>query len=589
MSQLPGNITELIAALEGLGKRNLNEEYELFETCRGVFEKLRRLSDFDPGDIKKIVKILKGLPPEIKELKIEELEDGDKKLETRALNKQDLKELLEDYEKATNENERKRIEKEIYARTGQKNVEQFIKIQKEIANKNAEKLSKLDEEIKEGVVENLTKIKLEEKEELIDIVEEASLEEKFDEKKLKREIKKRIKNPERVEEFIQKVEEIRAEIKIKERAEEIAKTTYEKLAEEKLPINGDIKEKIKNEILIAWKEGDRIKIPTELEEISEAKVIIKETEEAVDIFKNKNIEAIVNYRSLELGKKTSQELRKNGVQDESLIREYVSVVKELTNNPDNARIEENRSDIYNFVQSENPNKGPGEMERSIDEARFIANNVVTSPKKFNKLIQKYNLLREKIGSDKLPKLKEVRVLEKMTTLFVNNPKMLKLLNGTQKVANIYNKVATFPSRMLGKLTVGVVEKIEGKLAKIGAQAATEFVKNSAAIIAKEGTAKGLGIILKSILGKGTVIAGEGAASGGAVAGLVTAFQALPVVGQIIAVVVVAAAAVLAVVKPIIDGAKKILEKVLGTNLNKIKKFVAEDLGLGKFEFQNYLD
>jgi len=582
MSQLPGNITELIAALEGLGKRNLNEEYELFETCRGVFEKLRRLSDFDPSDLKKTIKVLKDLPLEIKELEIYKLDIETEKLESKALNKQDLKELLENYEKATNENERKRIEKEIYARTGQKNVEQFIKTQKEIANKNAEKLSKLDEEIKEGVVENLTKIKLEEKEELIDIVEEASLEEKFDEKKLKREIKKRIKNPERVEEFIQKVEEIRAEIKIKERAEEIAKTTYEKLAEEKLPINGDIKEKIKNEILIAWKEGDRIKIPKELEEISEAKVIIKETEEAADIFKNKNIEAIVNYRSLELGKKTSQELRKNGVQDESLIREYVSVVKELTNNPDNARIEENRSDIYNFVQSENPNKGPGEMERSIDEARFIANNVVTSPKKFNKLIQKYNLLREKIGSDKLPKLKEVRVLEKMTTLFVNNPKMLKLLNGTQKVANIYNKVVTFPSRMLGKLTVGVVEKIEGKLAKIGAQAATEFVKNSAAIIAKEGTAKGLGIILKSILGKGTVIAGEGAASGGAVAGLVTAFQALPVVGQIIAVVVVAAAAVLAVVKPIIDGAKKILEKVLGTNLNKIKKFVAEDLGLGKF-------
>ena len=59
MSQLPGNITELIAALEGLGKRNLNEEYELFETCRGVFEKLRRLSDFDPSDLKKTIKVLK--------------------------------------------------------------------------------------------------------------------------------------------------------------------------------------------------------------------------------------------------------------------------------------------------------------------------------------------------------------------------------------------------------------------------------------------------------------------------------------------------------------------------------------------------
>ena len=100
MSQVPNNITELIASLEGLGKNNLNNEFELFGTCREVFEKLKRLSDFDPGDLKKTIKTLKDLPPEIKEQKIEELEAGGKKLETRALNKQDLKELIEDYEKA---------------------------------------------------------------------------------------------------------------------------------------------------------------------------------------------------------------------------------------------------------------------------------------------------------------------------------------------------------------------------------------------------------------------------------------------------------------------------------------------------------
>jgi len=204
-----------------------------------------------------------------------------------------------------------------------------------------------------------------------------------------------------------------------------------------------------------------------------------------------------------------------------------------------------------------------------------------APKKFNKLIQKYNLLREKIGSDKLPKLKEVRVMEKMAKVFKESPKLLKLMNGAQQMVRVWEKVNAFPGSILSR--IGVQKAGLKIVEKIGGQAAVEFVRNSAAIIAKEGTAKGFGIILKSILGKGAVTAAGGeAAAGGTVAGLVSAFQALPVVGQIIAVVVVAAAAVLAVVKPIIDETKKILEKVLGTNLNKIKKFVAEDLGLGKF-------
>jgi len=651
---MPSNITELIAALEGLGEKNLKEEYELFGTCREVFEKLKRLSDFDPGDIEKIIETLKALPPEIKELKIKELEFGEKNLKTRALNRKDLEELLREYEKAQSSKQKAKIENDFYRITGKKNVAQFIRIQNEIAARNQEELKRLSPEVKEKIVGELTINRLNESEklaetiekaspggetskselkkelrrsgytkkeadriiqktteirdrvkkekqispeirekiveelalnkdietELITFVEKASLEgdQDFKINELKKEIRKKIKDPERIEEIIQKVEEIRAEIKIEEKAEEIASSTYEKLLEEKLPVDKNIKEKIKAEILVAWKEGDGVKIPQELTKIDGAEVIIREAEKAADVFKNENIRAIVNYRSLELGKEISRELRENGIQDERLIREYVEVVNKLTNNPDSARIEENRSDIYNFVQSENPNKGPGEIERSIDEAKFMATNVVMAPKKFNNLIQRYNILREKIGSDKLPILKEVRVTEKMATLFKNSPALLRLMNGTQSVVGTIGKITNFPSTLLSKFGGKAVEKFGGKiLERIGGEAAKTFVREAAAIIAKEGLKQGIRSILTGLLSGGTAGAG-----GGTVAGIVAAFQALPVVGQVVAVVAIAAIAVLAIVKPIIDGAKKLISKITGLDMNGVKRFLSETLGLGKF-------
>jgi len=739
MSRLPNNITELIAALEDLGKRNLNDEFDLFWSCRKAFENLKRLSDFDPSDLKKTIKTLKDLPPEIKELSLEELETKDNKLGSRALNKQDLKQLLEDYEKAQSDDQKEEIRKNFYLITGKKNVSQFIRVQNEIALKNKEVLDKLSQEARKKVLESLTKIKLTENEKLVEIIERASLEEGlnkkelekelkkdgysnkevdriiqktievreeiktqvgverknqispeikeeynevftlgeqdkkeklfevvekaslkdsldtnelekelkeigygneevnkiiqkteetwpeivsqkretvenqispevkekiiedlalnsqgeneklfeiiekaslkeeqgFEIKELKKELKNKIKDPEKVEDLIQQVEEIRAEIKVEEKAGEIAKITYEKLLEEKLPIKKDVEAKIKNEILIAWREGDTVKIPSELQEIMEGEVIIKEAEKAANIFKNENLTAIVNYRSLELGREIGQELRKNGVEDETLIRDYVSVVCKLTNNPNSARIEENRSDIYNFVQSENKSKSPGEIERSIDEARFMANNVVMTPKKFNGLIQKYYVLREKIGSDNLPKVREVRVTEKIAAIFKNNPKMLKLMNGAQKMIGVWEKVGAFPGNLLTKL--GIQEVGLKVLEKIGGQAAAALVKNAAAVIAKEGTVQGIKSIALGIIGKGAVAAGEGAAGGGALAGAVAAFQALPFVGQVIAVVVAA----VVLLKPIIDGAKKLVGKITGFDMNGVKHFLSDSLGLGK--------
>jgi len=668
MSRSPENITELIAALEGLGKRNLNDEYDLFWSCRNVFEKLKRLSDFDPGNVKKTINVLKSLPPEIKELKIDEIDSGEQKLESKALNKQELKDLLEEYEKANDEQKEKIVEK-FYQKTGHRNIQDFLRVQKEITSRNQEKLDNIKPEIKEKVIENLAVNRLNGKEKILEIIEKAGLkndpkegkqeierelkkngydrkeieqiiekseklwsatktqtnqeeinqinpeeikenigndlvknsqdknekvfeiiekaslkgDQEYKAEELKKELKKRIKNPEEIENLILRVEEIRAEIKVENKAEEIADNTYKRLLEEKLPVDKSIKEKIKKEVLAAWKEGDEVKIPEKLEEIPEAKVIIKEAKKATDLFKNENIKTIVNYRSLELGKAISQELRESGVQNETLIREYVEVVNKLTNNPENAKIEENRNDIYNFIKNESPDKGPGEIERSIDEARFMAGNVVMAPKKFNRLIQKYNILREKIGSDKLPKIKEVRVVEKMASLFKNSPKLLKLMNGAQKVMGVWEKINVFPSNLVGKLGGKIVEKYGSKiLERIGGQVAVDFVKNAAAVIAKEGTVQGIKSIALGLMGKGAVAVGGSAGAGAGVASVVTAFQALPVVGQVVAVVAVVVVAAVKIVKPIIDTTKKFLEKILGTSLNKIKKFVSEDLGLGKF-------
>lgn len=634
MSKLPINILELVAALEGLNKENLNDEHDLFWICQDVFGKLKRLSDFDPGDLKKTIKILRDLPPEIKELKIEEIEDGDKKLETRALNKQDLKELIENYEKAQNPEERRAIGqkikkaeefinrerrineerkkeakkpiselveeykkagaeekavigKEIYFRSGEKETETYVQKRKEVVERNIKELEQLSPENKEILIDNLTKINSDYEEKVAKIVEKAIIEEKFNLKIVEKEIKKVVKNSEKTEEIVQNIAEVRAEIEVKQKAEEFAQSAYKKLVEEKIPVSSDIQTKLKNEILIAWKGGEELKIPKELVGIKESEIIIRETEKRVESFKSENLRIIVNYRAGELAREISQDLRQKGINDEKLIEEYALVVNKFTNNPETIVSEENRNEIYNFVESKNPSKSPGEIERSIDEAQFMAKNVTMAPKKFNKLIGRYNQIREKIGADKLPKIKEVRVMEKMTALFKNNPRVLGMMNVAQRTVGVLGKVYAFPTRLMGRMGGKIVEKFGGKvLEKIGGQAAVEFTKHAAAIIAKEGTIQGIRTIAGALFTKGTVTMGTtaagGTAAGGSLATILAAFQALPVVGQVIAVVVLAVVAVVAIVKPIVDGAKKFLGKILNVDMNGVKHFISDSLGLGNF-------
>ncbi|MFA5025886.1 MAG: C39 family peptidase [Candidatus Shapirobacteria bacterium] len=589
MSGSPKNINELIAALGGLKGRILADDRGLYAECRDVFERLKLLSDFDPADIKKTIGVLEKLPPDIRELDFEKLGDQTEELESKSLNKEDLKQLIDDYEKAQGE-KKTEIGEEITRRTGKKDVNQFVKTQREIAAKNAENLDHLDPELKTKVAADLTIISENKPKEVVEAIERASLADKFDRKSLEVEIKKKIEKPEEVEKILKRVEEVRAEIRVETRAEILAEKTYEKLKTENVPVSPELKTQLKTEILTSWKTGEQLDLTkSELSDRSEDSTVIEVVKE-VEKFKQENLREVVNYRAVEFGRELSQELRDSGVKDEELIEEYVSTVNELTNNPDTARTEVSKEEIVGFVESR-PHPPDFEFKTSpgvaAEEAQFMAKNVVMAPKKFNKAIKRFEDLHEKVrgivGEDKIPKIekiKEIRVLEKMSHLF-KNEKVLKLMNGAQKMVGFLDKVNAFPGSVLAK--IGIQRAGLQLLGKIGGQAAVAFVKNAAVVIAEQGTAQGIKSIAMALLTKGTVIAGEaGGATAGALTGLVAAFQALPVVGQVIAVVAIAIAAVVTIIKPIIDGVKNFLEKNLKIDMNGVKHFLTDTLGLGGF-------
>lgn len=585
MSESPKNIIALIAALENFKNSNRNfktDDRELFDESRDVFQRLKRLSDFDPDNLEKIIDFLDDLPLEIKELDISEIGYESEKMESKSLNKEDLKELIEDYEKTQNKEIKEELHEEIVKRTGKRNVDQFIKTQKEIAAKNAEKLKQLSPELREKVTLDLAKIRDEDHEAIATVLEKAILDDKYNKKELEKEIKKVFKEEEEKERIVKKVEEIRAEIKVESKAEEIAQKTYEKLKEEGLPVSEKVKNELKENILESFKERHELVLPKEIEGKTQAETITREARVATDNFKKDEFISIVNYRAIELEKELGQELRNNGVRDEKLITEYVSVVNELTNNPNTARLEVNDNEVVTFVEGRY-NEGHKfllQPEIATEEAQFMARNMVVAPKKFNNAVRRYNELRDLVGAEKLPKIREIRVMEKMTSMFVKNPRVLGMMNNMQRMVGFLDKIDNFPENLAIRFFTS--EQGLQIVGKIGGQATAAFVKNSAAIIAERGTLEGVKQIALSLFSKGAVVAGEagagGAAAGGAAAGgAAVAGLSATGVGLIIAAVI----AVVTVGTKIFSKFKDWLKKNLDINLGAAGDFFSDTLGFGK--------
>lgn len=652
MAELFLNINTLVLALKGLKEKSLLEDRDLYDETREVFRKLNLLSDFNEKDLQKIIQKLEALPPEIKEKDLRELEGGQEKKLESDLSQKKLEELIETYEKSQDSKEKEKISREIYLRTGEKDVALFIEKQRELA---AEKLSSVSTEKdfemvkrtyrQEGTIEIQVKLEKEiktESEELEarikeektkQVVKEATKSENFNEKilvetlkrnlidpkeikkvvaevkkirkekekteKINTEIKKAIyeekndlrkkleekyeKNSNEIQEILRKVDQVKAEIKVEAEAKKIVEKVFEKLKEESLPINENSQLELKQAILNSWENNEKLVLPKEIEGLTNKTTVVRELLVSVDKFKKEELVTIINFRASKLEEKVTRSLRESGVQNEELIAEYTAVLSEFYNDSNSLVAEINIDESVNFVRSMVPQASLWQAEESVREAQFLAKNLVKSPKRFNTLLNRYNLVRDKIGIENLPKVEEARVTEKITNFLSKSPQTLKLLGRAQRIGSVVAQIQGFPKTLFLKGT----EKVSGFVfEKIGNQAMASFVQNSAAVIAKEGSTKGITLILKSVLSKGAVVAGEtaagGAAGGGALAGAVAAFQALPVVGQVIAVVTLVVTAVVVVAKSVIKTLKGLVEKILGTKLNQIQRFLSEDLGLGKF-------
>jgi hypothetical protein len=574
-------ISDLIKALEELGdKKILEKGSDLYKICEDAFKRLHISKFFKENDVLGDIIALKNLPDSVKADEIGKINYDTENLDPKSLNKQDLDTLIKDYEETKDKAVKEVYEQEIYKRTGKENVDQFIKTQKEIAARNEEKLKKIDPKLKGEIETKLEKVEQGMEEVKAKKIEEVVLEEKeYKKKELEKEVQKIVKDKEKAREISQEVIKERAEIKVQKKADEIVIKTCEELKNEQVIVTEKTREELKENILKSWENGEKLYVPDEIKTAVQDQTTIKKIEKASENFKEENLELIVEHRGNKLEKEITYQLRDNGVKDEKLIKEYAETVRDLNYSSERIVKEENREEIYRFVDDYlNPevdgkkviNRTPGQIEASIDEAQFMARNVIKSPREFNRRIRRYNELRELIGADKLPKVKEIRITEKMANLFKEGSEAQKWMNGAQRMVGFLDKINNFPANLMARF--GFQDTGLKLLGKVGGEASVAFVKNAAAIIAKEGTLNGIKSILMGLAGKGAVIAGEGAAGGAALMG---GLAAIPGAGWIAA----AAIAVAGILKKIGGKIGDWMKDKLNINLNGAGDFLSNTLGL----------
>lgn len=573
-------IGDLIKALEELDKKAvLEKDSDLRIICEEAFKRLQISKYFRADDVTEDLIILKNLPDSIKSEEIGKIDFNAEKLDPKSLNKQDLDSLVKDYEEAKDKAVRKVYEQEIFKRTGKENIDQFIKGQKEIAARNKErleKIEKIDPKLKGEIETKLEKVEQGMEEVKAKKIEDMVLEEKdYKKKELEKEVQKIVNDKEKAREISQEIIRERAEIKVVKSADEMATKICEELKNEQVVVTEKTRVELKENILKSWEDGEKVVVPEAIKTTIQDQTIIKRIESASENFKNENLETIVNYRAEKLKKEIVYELRNNGVKDEKLISEYAEVTVEVKYSTERIIPEVNSQEIADqiYAAQENGRVFEVQPENAVKEAKEMASYLVKSPRKFNNLVDRYNVLREKIGSDKLPKIEKLRVTDKMMRLFKNGSQARNWINGAQRIMGFVDKINNFPANLLTRFGF---QDIGLKLVeRIGGQAAATFVKNAALTIAEKGTFEGIKTILMGLLGKGAAAGGAaagGAAAGGAIAGLVSG-----PVGWIVT------AAMLA-----LDLLKKIGGKISGwakehlnINLGGVKDFFENTLNLGK--------
>lgn len=240
-------------------------------------------------------------------------------------------------------------------------------------------------------------------------------------------------------------------------------------------------------------------------------------------------------------------------------------------------------DIKKMADDGHGDFSPYRAEKAVEDMEMITKVLKMKPKEFGDFFEQYKTAREALKNAglELPEtIKSVRSLENLISVVEKFPELKQYIVAVQKFAGMTEKVG-------GILTKLGFEKVGTQIASaIGGQAVGEFVKQGAMLIAKEGFEKALVSVLKLALGSGAGAATGGAttAAVGGAAGVVAAFGAIPIAGQIVLVIAVALAGLKVLydklVKPIIETIKGGLG-MLGINLPSFKKLLGETFGLGK--------
>ena len=577
-------------------------------------------------DLQKIIGILEeqGEKTEIDELlkgKEEAAEDATTELESKMLSKMELDELVAEYEKAIGA-KKEAIAQRIYQHTGKKDVKVFVERLKEIAREKTEvKVVGKEERIEKKIEERVAKVLPGDtpKEKVIEAAAEIKkvvLDEiprdrdKIDGGKIRDEIRKVVgKDREIVEKLAARVEEIVAGEKVSDFASDLG----ERLARQ-FPDNPKIQKRIKEVIearvkRVVYAEDANIfqtrevggEVKTFIEEIGEGGetggAVLKQADLEVESFLEKRVEVVDRARAGTMkerfgaamtesfgGKEAINPEQKQAMEDFELMVDKIFYHR--TGKP-SLDIEQYRQVAEAWATRPEPEGGgiePARAENSWHELRGVMGALRTKPKEFNKMVELYKK-GNKILGDKLPNIPEIKVTEKIMAWAAKNPTFLNVLNLTQRFVSLTDSFNGIGGKILVKM--GVEKAGWGLVERVGGQAGVTFVKEALTIIGKEGFNKGIMMILKGVLGGGVKAGGTAATGvGGGLAAASAAFLASNPVGWVIAVaaLVIAAAVVVwkTVIAPVLNGIKNFLQKNLNIDLNRVKSFIAEDLGLGKF-------
>lgn len=258
------------------------------------------------------------------------------------------------------------------------------------------------------------------------------------------------------------------------------------------------------------------------------------------------------------------------------VRQYAKLVRQIYYPSDGNQVDAYKNESMELARSRN--QSPGKIDNAWNDLRGLTAMLRMKPAELNNFINNYRNAQEKLKGLNLPfKVGECRALDGLIKAIESSPQTRNFLIYAQKYIALNNSINKIGATILTK--IGAKEVALKMVGKLGGQAMVEFTKNALVVFAEHGTTTGLKLILKGIVTGGVKAgaagAGAGAGASGGVAAAVAAFQALPVVGQVILLVVGAVVLIKSVVAPLV----KKIKKVLGS-LNL-------ELGMTKFFKENF--